>query len=76
MVCEFFRNLLSVMIDVVLAVNSETKMAPTKIHKTHATRPTKDFGALSPYLEHIGRQSTLSLTEPRVKARDSSQLLI
>ena len=51
-VCAFFSILLAVMIDVVLAVNSDIKIAPANIHKTPSIRAMIDLGALSPYLKN------------------------
>jgi hypothetical protein len=43
-----------VIIDVVLAVNSESRIAPANIHKMQRMRAMVDLGALSPYLKHDG----------------------
>ena len=51
MVCAFFSNLLSVIIDVVLAVNSDSKIAPANIQRMQRMRAKTDLGALSPYLK-------------------------
>jgi hypothetical protein len=53
-VCEFFSILLAVIIDVVLAVNSESRIAPGNIHRMQRMRAMVDLGALSPYLKHDG----------------------
>jgi membrane protease subunit (stomatin/prohibitin family) len=43
-----------VIIDVVLAVNSESRIAPANIHRMQRMRAMVDLGDLSPYLKHDG----------------------
>ena len=43
------------MIDVVLAVNSDIKIAPANIQITPRIRARIDLGALSPYLKHTDK---------------------
>ena len=50
-VCEFFSILLVVIMDVMLAVNNDSRIAPANIHTMLRIRANIDLGALSPYLK-------------------------